>query len=148
MDPSRRSPCQARPLANLALRSDNGLPCAEPDGHDKVVSDGARFMSAKTYSPQEATVITGLSLGAIQKAITARQIPASVDRSRRRRRIGEGPLLALALANRLPHGVSLSVREAHKLLTRHGIDGADKLAFVNVGGAVRIDLRETLSEAV
>src|SRR3989442_6166687 len=104
-------------------------------------------MATRRYTPQEAAVITGLPVAAIQKAITEKRIPASLDGSRRRREINEGSVLAFALTDRLPRGVRLSPSRAHKLLTGAGISSIDDLdAFVTVGGSVRIDLSETLRE--
>ena len=106
-------------------------------------------MITRSYTPQEAAAITELPLPVVQKAITAKQIPASLDPSRRRREINEAGVLALALTNRLPRGVRLSARQAYRLLTGAGIAGIDDLAtFVTVGGSVRINLGETLRESV
>ncbi len=100
-------------------------------------------MPAFSYTPREAAVVSGAPLAAIQKAITARTVPAKTVGPFRRRVIDETALLAFALVEAMPKTLRLSPGAAYDLL-RGGPVGADDLL---VGKVVRIDKGKALEAA-
>ena len=96
------------------------------------------------YSPQEVAAVSGAPLAAIQKAITARRIPARAVGPARRRRLDETALLAFALVEALPGELHLSPGDAYRLLrgARPGMHGGDLV----IGDLVRIDAGRVLAE--
>jgi hypothetical protein len=77
-------------------------------------------MASVTYTPREAAVMSGAPLAAIQKAISAGRIPASIVGEAPRRQIDETALLAFALAGAMPAEINLSPGAAYDLLRRAG----------------------------
>ncbi len=102
-------------------------------------------MSATTYSPQEAAVVSGAPLAAIQKAITTRKIPARVTGTAKRRQLDKTALLAFALVAALPAALRLSLGVAYQLLRRMP-SGSDAGELV-IGEVVRIDAGKALAAA-
>lgn len=102
-------------------------------------------METDTYSPQEAAAVSGAPLAAIQKAITAHQIPAFLSEPAKRRRIDETALRAFALAQALPSELHLSPGAAYRLL--HDSRTRADVAELAIGDLVRIDARRALATA-
>jgi uncharacterized protein (DUF433 family) len=100
-------------------------------------------MPDMAYTPQEATVIAGVKLAAVQKAITARRIPARTDRRTHRRRLDQTAIQALALVRSLPKELRLAPAEAYRLLKQAAPSGETSL---KLGDVVRIDARSVLAE--
>ncbi len=88
--------------------------------------------------------MTGAPLLVIQKAISARRIPARVVGEARLRQTDETALLAFALADAMPAEISLSPGTAYDLLRRSG----ETAPVVELGaeGLVRIDTGKALAE--
>jgi uncharacterized protein (DUF433 family) len=93
------------------------------------------------FTPQEAAVMSGVVLGAVQKAITTRSIPAWTDRKTRRRTLDETALLALALVRSMPEQVRLSPNDVYRML-RESPDRNE----LPIGELVRIDAGKALAE--
>ena len=102
-------------------------------------------MSATTYSPQEAAAVSGAPLAAIQKAITARKIPARVTGTAKRRQLDQTALLAFALVAALPGALRLSLGAAYQLLRR--VPSASDGGELVIGEVVRIDAGKALVAA-
>jgi uncharacterized protein (DUF433 family) len=98
-------------------------------------------MSTTHYSPQEAAAVSGVPLAAIQKAITARKIPARVEGPLQRRQLDETALLAFALAEVLPTELHLSPGAAYQLLCADDRSAGDLV----IGEVVRIDATKALA---
>lgn len=96
------------------------------------------------YSPQEAAAVSGAPLAAIQKAITARRIPARAVGPARRRRLDETALLAFALVEALPGELHLSPGDAYRLL--RGAGPGRRSGDLVIGDLVRIDAGRALAE--
>jgi uncharacterized protein (DUF433 family) len=93
------------------------------------------------YTPQEAAVMSGVVLAAVQKAITAGTIPAWTDQKTRRRTLDTTALLALALVRSMPDQVRLSTNDAYRLLRES--PGCNDIA---IGEVVHIDAGKALAE--
>ena len=93
------------------------------------------------YTPQEAAVMSGVVLAAVQKAITAGTIPAWTDPGTHRRMLDRTALLALALVRSMPEQVRLTTHDAYRLL-QESPDRDD----LTVGEVVRIDAGKALAE--
>ncbi len=104
-------------------------------------------MAMSRYSPQEAAVVSGISLATIQKAITTRRIPARTNPRTKRRQIDEIALLAFALAEALPPELHLSPETAYRLLHRKPDIHNRIRDELTIGGIVRIDTGKALAEA-
>src|SRR6266404_2146098 len=100
-------------------------------------------MSTVGYSPQEAAAVSGVSLAAIQKAITTRKIPARAVGPAKRRRLDETALLAFALSEALPAELRLSLGAAYRLLRRTSTE--PDAAELVIGDVVRIDAAKALA---
>jgi hypothetical protein len=95
-------------------------------------------------TPQEVAAVVDVRLGAIQKAITLKQLP--VRKIGGRRFVDELDALALALPKHLPPPLTLTVPDAVALLrSRNFSQAADVEGFVMIGGTVRVDLKEALA---
>jgi uncharacterized protein (DUF433 family) len=104
-------------------------------------------MTAASYTPQEAAVMSGAPLTLIQKTISARKMPARVEGVTRRRRLDQTAVLAFALAEALPEELHVSPELAYRLLRdAPAADGgvADELV---IGRMVRIDTGAALAAA-
>jgi|HubBroStandDraft_1064217.scaffolds.fasta_scaffold00060_49 uncharacterized protein (DUF433 family) len=95
----------------------------------------------ESYSPQEAAIMAGVPLAAIQKAITARRIPARFGGAVKRRELNETALLAFALVEALPAELHLSPGAAYELL-QSALTEPDELT---IGNLVRIDAGRALA---
>jgi uncharacterized protein (DUF433 family) len=102
-------------------------------------------MRVASYTPQEAAAVSGAPLAAIQKAITARKIPARAVGTAKRRRIDETALLAFALAEALPAELNLSPSAAYQLLRR--AKAKKSTGELVIGAVVRIDAGAALATA-
>jgi uncharacterized protein (DUF433 family) len=100
-------------------------------------------MHATSYSPQEAAAVSGVPLAAIQKAITARKIPARAVGPLQRRQLDETALLAFALAEVLPTELHLSPGAAYQLLCKAPTDRS--AGDLVIGEVVRIDATKALA---
>ncbi len=96
----------------------------------------------QSYSPQEAAVMTGVPLAAIQKAITARRIPARVGGPVKRRELDETALLAFALVEALPAEMHLSPAAAYRMLQSASAEPGE----LTIGNLVRIDAGRALAD--
>src|SRR6266481_1681746 len=102
-------------------------------------------MPASSYSPQEVAADSGAPLAAVQKAITAKRIPARAVGPSKRRRLDETALLAFALSEALPAEFHLTPGAAYKLLRQAPKDrGSSDLV---IGEVVRIDAGKALAAA-
>lgn len=100
-------------------------------------------MKSGNYTPQEAAAIAALPLPTVQKAITAKQLPALRVGKSSRRLIDETSLLALALARSSP---ALTAREARRLLIENGyLQAEDVKSDLVLVGKARIDLLQSLA---
>jgi uncharacterized protein (DUF433 family) len=96
------------------------------------------------YTPREVAAMSGVKLSAVQKAITARQIPALNDRRTRRRRLDTTALLALALVRSLPEELHLTPNDAYRLLKQAQQTG--DASTVSIGELVHIDAGKALAD--
>lgn len=96
----------------------------------------------ESYSPQEAAVMAGVPLAAIQKAITARKIPARLGGVVKRRELDETALLAFALVEALPAELHLSPGAAYELLQSSLTERGE----LSIGNLVRIDADRALAD--
>jgi uncharacterized protein (DUF433 family) len=103
-------------------------------------------MTRSAYTPQEAAAMSGVKLSVVQKAITARKIPARTDRRTHRRRLDATALLALALVRSLPDEVRLAPRDAYRLLKRALVADKSASGGLMVGDLVRIDTDKALAD--
>jgi uncharacterized protein (DUF433 family) len=101
-------------------------------------------MPAQAYTPQEVAAMSGVKLSVVQKAITARAIPARTDRRTHRRRLDATALLALALVRSLPGELRLTANDAYRLLKRS--QAAGEHTMVSIGDCVRIDTGKALAD--
>jgi uncharacterized protein (DUF433 family) len=101
-------------------------------------------MSAPGYTPQEVAAMSGVKLSVVQKAITARTIPARTDRRTHRRRLDATALLALALVRSLPDELHLTANDAYRLLKRS--QDAGEPTMLAIGDCVRIDAGKALAD--
>jgi uncharacterized protein (DUF433 family) len=111
------------------------------------MSKGYEFMRPTAYTPQEVAAMSGAPLSVVQKAVTARKIPASVDRRSHRRRLDGAALLAFALIQALPRELSLSPADAYQLVKRLGLSPIEIPGDLIIGDVVRIDARKALAPA-
>jgi uncharacterized protein (DUF433 family) len=81
----------------------------------------------------------------VQKAITARKIPARVIGAVKRRRLDETALLAFALSEALPAEMHLPPDKAYVVLRTAFANGPEN--EVLIGDCVRIDAKKALSKA-
>ncbi len=95
-----------------------------------------------SYTPQEVAAVAGAPLAMIQKAITARRVPARMNRRSRRRELDRTAVLAFALVAALPPEFRLSPGDAYRLLKGDQAPPPSELA---VGGIVRIDTGTALA---
>jgi uncharacterized protein (DUF433 family) len=101
-------------------------------------------MSTQGYTPQEVAAMSGVKLAVVQKAITARTIPARTDRRTHRRQLDATALLALALVRSMPDELHLTASDAYRLLKRS--QEAGEHAVVSIGDCVRIDTGKALAD--
>jgi len=101
-------------------------------------------MSTQGYTPQEVAAMSGVKLSVVQKAITARAIPARTDRRTHRRQLDATALLALALVRSLPDELHLTANDAYRLLKRS--QEAGEHTTVSIGDCVRIDTGKALAD--
>jgi len=101
-------------------------------------------MAAPSYTPREVAAMSGVKLSVVQKAITARKIPARTDRRTHRRRLDATALLALALVRLLPEELHLTANDAYRLLKQS--EDAGEPATVSIGDLVRIDTGKALAD--
>src|SRR5579859_6848421 len=99
---------------------------------------------ALSYTPQEAAAVSGVPLATIQKAITARKIPAGIIGPAKRRKLDKTALLAFALTDAMPEELHLSPGAAYELLRQSEPEPGGQLA---IGGLVRIDTGKALAKA-
>jgi uncharacterized protein (DUF433 family) len=102
-------------------------------------------MTIQHYSPQEVAAMSGATLMTVQKAITARKIPARVIGAVKRRRLDETALLAFALSEALPAEMHLPPDKAYVVLRTAFANGPEN--EVLIGDCVRIDAKKALSKA-
>jgi uncharacterized protein (DUF433 family) len=96
------------------------------------------------YTPQEVSTMSGIKLSVVQKAITARKIPARTDRRTHRRHLDATALLALALVRSLPEELHLTAKDAYRLLKK--AQDAGEPSMVSIGELVRIDTGKALAD--
>jgi uncharacterized protein (DUF433 family) len=101
-------------------------------------------MPTPGYTPREVAAVSGVKLSAVQKAITARKIPARKDRRTHRRRLDATALLALALVRSLPAELHLTAHDAYRLLKR--AQEAGEPSMISIGELVRIDTGKALAD--
>ncbi len=97
-----------------------------------------------SYTLQEAAAVSGVSLATIQKAITARKIPAGAIGPAKRRKLDETALLAFALTDAMPEELRLSPGAAYEMLLRSEPGQGGQLA---IGDLIRIDAGRALAKA-
>jgi uncharacterized protein (DUF433 family) len=104
-------------------------------------------MTAASYTPQEAAVMSGAPLTLIQKTISARKMPARVEAVAKRRRLDETAVLAFALAEALPEELHVSPEFAYRLLRDAPAGDGGVPDELVIGRMVRIDTGAALAAA-
>lgn len=98
------------------------------------------------YTPQEVAALSNVKLSVVQKAITGRKIPATIDRRTQRRHLDSTALLALALVHSLPAELHLSAEDAYRLLKHAQASGQPAIGDLTIGDLVHIDAGKALRE--